>query len=211
MSRVHQLRFQKRKIHVRRAFWCASFAGKTITQGCVQFRRAQRVVTVHAHFERGPDNVGAATRGHDFFASREKRRTHRRRIFAAAATTIALLQVPDERSVLKREGQYRLKWKLEMTREVFTQMIIDFVPAVGENFPWIKNVLRIERIFDCAHHFKQLIPNLLAHVFGARDTDAMLSRKRAFELPNQRGGLIGHLPKFFQISRVMKIKHGSHV
>ena len=90
-------------------------------------------------------------------------------------------------------------------------MIVDLVPAISENFSRIKNVFRIERIFDCAHHTEQLVPELLAHVFGARDTDTVLGGERAFELPNQRGGLIRDLSKLFQIGRAMQIEHRSHV
>ena len=66
-----------------------------------------------------------------------------------------------------------------------------------ENFPRVENVFRIESIFDCAHHFEQLIAQLLAHVFRARDADAVLSGERTFKLPHERGSLISDLPKLF--------------
>ena len=59
-------------------------------------------------------------------------------------------------------------------REILAQMTIDFVPAIREDFAGIEDIFRIERAFDFTHHFEQLIAKLIAHVFGARDTDAML-------------------------------------
>ena len=80
-----------------------------------------------------------------------------------------------------------------------------------ENFPRIKKVLRIECALDLAHDFKQLVAELVAHVFGARDADAVLGGERAFELSHQRGGLIGDLPEFFQIGGTVQIEHRTHV
>src|SRR5207237_4972820 len=210
MPRVKHFRFEQREIHVGRTFRRASLAGETIAQRSIEFRRAQRIVSVHAEFERGPDDVGASARGHDFFARCDECRAHDRRVLAATGATIALLEIADERAVLKRKGEDRLKWKLEWAREVFAQMIVNpgrdaALPrkrsGAGaarqpylENFPRIENVFRIESIFDCAHHLEQLVAELLAHVFSAGDADAMLSGERTFELAHERGGLIGDLP-----------------
>ena len=76
-------------------------------------------------------------------------------------------------------------------------MIVDLVPTVAENFPRIKNVLRIECAFDLAQDFEQLVAELVAHILGARDADAVLGGERTFELTHQRGGLICDLPEFF--------------
>jgi len=65
-----------------------------------------------------------------------------------------------------------------------------------ENLSGIENVFRIERAFDFAHHAEQLIAELLAHVFSARRADSVLGRKRAFELPDERGSLIRDFPEF---------------
>ncbi len=83
--------------------------------------------------------------------------------------------------------------------------------AIVENFPGIENIFRIERIFDFAHHFEQLVPELLAHVFRARDADAVLGGERTFELPHQRRRLIGDLAEFFQIGRAMQIENGTNM
>src|SRR5437764_9067402 len=80
-----------------------------------------------------------------------------------------------------------------------------------ENFPWIKNVFRIERMFDFAHHPEQLTAELLAHVFSAGDAHTVLGGERTFELAHQRGGLIGDLSKFFQIGPAMEIENGPDV
>ena len=122
-----------------------------------------------------------------------------------------MLEIADERAVLEREGEHRLKWKLEWACEIFAQMIVDFMPPITEDFSGIKNVFRIECIFDCAHHLEQLVAELFAHVLCAGDADTMLSRKRTFELSHQGGGLIGHLSKFFQVRRAVEVEHRSHV
>ena len=43
-----------------------------------------------------------------------------------------------------------------------------------ENFSRVENIFGIERAFDFAHHFEQLIAKLVAHIFGASDADAVL-------------------------------------
>src|SRR5262249_60996280 len=98
--------------------------------------------------ERGRDDVRSAAGGHDFFAVGHKLRTHDAGVLKKAAAAVALLKVADERSVLEREREDRLKWKLERPREIFAQMTIDPVPLIGENLSWIKNVLRIKCALD---------------------------------------------------------------
>src|SRR6266511_6319425 len=90
-------------------------------------------------------------------------------------------------------------------------MVVDRVLAIGENFPWIKNVFWIEGPLNLSHDAEQLVSELLAHVFGARDADAVLSRERTLELPHQRRRLIGDLPEFFQIGRAMEIENGANM
>src|SRR5213076_2741698 len=115
--------------------------------------------------------------------------------FKAAPAAVALFQIADERTVFEREGEHRLEWDLQRSRKVFAQMIVDSVtdgPAVhpyGENFSRIENVFRIEHSLDLTHYSEQLIAKLLLHVFRARDADAVLGGKRAFELPHQRRSL----------------------
>src|SRR2546421_9155832 len=84
-------------------------------------------------------------------------------------------------------------------------MVVDPI-GKAKNFSRIENIPRIERLLDLALDVEQRVAELIAHVFSAGDADAMLGRKRAFELANQRGGLIGHQPEFSQIFGGMKIK-----
>src|SRR5437762_901369 len=163
-------------------------------------------MTVHAQLERRADDVSASARGHDFFASGHERWAHDAGLFKAAAAPIALLEISDERAIFKRKPQHGLKWELERACEIFAQMIVDLVPAIAEDFSRIENVFRIERIFDFAHYLEQFIAKLVAHVFSARDADAVLGGERPFELPHQRRSLIGDLSKLFQIGRAMKIE-----
>ena len=121
----------------------------------------------------------------------------------------------NERSLNAKASTW-LEWKLERPREIFAQMIVDLCDARAartrrRKFSRIENIFRIERAFDLAHHSEQLIAELLAHVFRARDADAVLGGERTFELPHQRGGLIGDLPEFFQIGRAVQIEHGSNM
>src|SRR5439155_26187911 len=153
----------------------------------------------------------AAARGHDLVARCDEGWAHDRGVLAATGTTIALLEIADKRAILERKGEHRLKWELERACEIFAQMIVDLVPAIAEDFSRIENVFRIERIFDFAHYFEQLIPDLLAHIFSARDANAVLSGERPFELPHERGRLICYLPEFFRIGRAMEIENRPNV
>src|SRR5215831_1554354 len=96
-------------------------------------------------------------------------------------------------------------------------MVVDSVSipvrlgTIGENFSGIENVLRIEHSFDLAHYSEQLISELIWHKFSARDADTVLGGKRAFELAHQCGGLIGNLPKLFQVVCIVQIEHGTDV
>ena len=60
----------------------------------------------------------------------------------------------------------------------------------------------------CAHHLEQLLAELLAHVFRARDADAVLGGERTFELPHQRRRLIGDLAEFFQSAALCRSSTG---
>src|SRR5262245_13873054 len=129
----------------------------------------QWIMSTDTQLQRRADDVGAATRGHDFFVSGHKRRTHNACLLKAAATAVALLQVADERTVFKRKGENGLEWKLQRPREVFAQMIIDSGRAGAlrrldvaarcpylENFSRIENIFRIEHLFDLTHYSEQL-------------------------------------------------------
>ena len=127
-----------------------------------------------AQFQRGANNVRATARGHHFFASGDERRAHNTGVFTAAAATVALFEVADERAILECERQYRLERKLERARKVFAQMAVYLVAAIGKNLSRIENIFRIEHALDLAQYSKQIIAELFLHVFGARDADAML-------------------------------------
>ena len=165
---MHQFRLEQREIHVGRAFRCAPFARETIAQRGIQFRRMQRIVSVDAQFQRRADDVGAAARGHDFFAGGHERRAHDAGLFKAAAAAVALFQIADERMILEREGEHGVEWELQRSCEVFAQMIVDSVlmpvrlGPIGENLSRIENIFRIERSLDLAHYSEQLIAELLA-------------------------------------------------
>ena len=85
------------------------------------------------------------------------------------------------------------------------------MPSVGENFPAVEDVLRIEHALDLAQDPEQVVAELIVHVLGARDADAVLGGERPFELSHQCGGLIGNLPEFFQVARGMQIENRAHV
>src|SRR4030095_2214687 len=131
---------KQRQVHVRRTFRRATFAGKTVAQRGVELGGFERVVSICSQFERGPNDVGAATCGHHFIMCRDESRTHDAALFKAAAAAVALLEVAYERPVLEREGEHRLKWKLERTGKIFAQMIVDFVSAIRENFSRVENI-----------------------------------------------------------------------
>src|SRR5215471_14904948 len=101
---------------------------------------------------------------------RDKRWTHDAALFQAAATAVALLEIADERPVLERKREHRLKWKLERPREICSEVRVDpgrdaaLRRPIGaarrpclKDFSWVKNIFRIERAFDFTHHSEQLV------------------------------------------------------
>src|SRR5262245_45627704 len=123
---MKQLGFQKREVHVRRAFHGTSFAGKAVAEGCFHFGGAQRVAGGNsAHFKRGADGGGASARGHNLIAGRDKSRTHRRRFFATTATTVALFEVACKRTVLGGKGQHRCERETQSVPGAEPQVFVD--------------------------------------------------------------------------------------
>src|SRR5438874_13004748 len=114
----------------------------------------QRVVTVYTHLERGADDVGAAARGHDLFSGGHESRTHDAAVFQAAAATVALFKVADERPVLERERQHRLEWKFKWASNIFAQMIVDPVAVILDNFSRIENAFRIKAEYELTHNLE---------------------------------------------------------
>src|SRR5689334_16360084 len=84
-------------------------------------------------------------------------------------------------------------------------MTVDLIRE-PKNFSGIENVFRIKGVLDLAHHIQKRVAQLVAHVFGARYADTVLSRKRTSELPNKHGGLIGNQSILSQILRRVQIQ-----
>src|SRR5207248_3030458 len=103
------------------------------------------------------------------------------------------------------------EWQFDRSRKILTQPRVDLKIAGAENFPRVHPVARIENAFDLTHCSEQLVAQLFAHVFRARDADTVLGRERTFELFHQSGGLVRDLAKFFQIFGAMKIKYRSNM
>src|SRR5438045_3322192 len=97
-------------------------------------------MAVNTKLERSADDVSPATRRHHFVAGGEKRRAHGRRIFATTATTVALLEIVNERPVLKSECEHWFKRQFHRLLEIIAQVIVDFVPAIAQNLTRIKNI-----------------------------------------------------------------------
>src|SRR5262249_14140698 len=131
-SRVKHFRLQQRQVHVRRTFRGATLAGETVAQRGVELGGFQWVVSIFSQFERGPDDVGSTTRGHNFIMCGDERGAHDAGLFKAAAAAVALLEVACERPVLERKREHRLKWKLKRTIKILAQMIVDLVSVVRE-------------------------------------------------------------------------------
>ena len=214
---MKHFRLKQRQVHIRRTFRRATFAGETVAQRGVELGGFQRVMPVCSQFERCPNNIGAAARGHHFIMCRDERWAHDAALFKTATAAVALLEVTCEGPVFERKREHWLKWKLERTSKILSQMIIDSVSMpvrlgpIRENFSRVENIFGIERAFDFAHHLQQLIAKLVAHIFGARDADAVLGGERTFELTHQRGSFIRDLPEFFQIGGAVHIEHRSHM
>src|SRR6266545_1589965 len=111
---------------------------------------------VTAKFERTPDNIRAAARGHDLVVRRHEGRAHDAGLFQATTATVALFKIAHERAILERERQARLKWQLDWSREIIPQVIVDLI-GEAENFSGIKNVFRVERALDFTHYVEQRV------------------------------------------------------
>ena len=118
-----------------------------------------------------------------------------------------MLKVADEGSIFEGEGEPGRELQIDGSDKIFAQTGINLETASAENLSRIHPVPRIENAFDLAHRSEQFVAQLFAHVFRARDPDAVLGRERTFELFHQRRGLVRDLVKLFQIFRAMKIEH----
>ena len=157
------------------------------------------------------DDVRATACRHDLFTGGDERRAHHRRVFATTAAAVALLEIADERLVLKGKGEPRLERQFDRSGEIIAQVTVDLVSAIAENFSGIKNIFWIERIFDSTHDVQQFIAELFVHILGACDADAVFRGKRAAKLPNECRCFVRHSSKLFQITSLMQIQHRSHV
>src|ERR1700726_69305 len=81
---------------------------------------------VGAQLQRGANDVGAPARGHDLFARGDECWAHDRRVFAATATAVALLEIADERAILERKCKSWFKWQLERFGEILAEVVVDF-------------------------------------------------------------------------------------
>ena len=72
-------------------------------------------------------------------------------------------------------------------------------------------MFRVEYAFDLTHRAEQFVTELFAHVFRARDADSVFGRERAFELPDERGSLIGYLSEAFRSAALCRIDHRPNV
>ena len=114
-----------------------------------------------------------------------ERWAHDAGFFETTPATVALFQVADERMVFECEAERGFEGKFERSREVFAQMIVYSVlhglPQPRDphlkNFSRIENAFWVERSLDLAHYSEQLIAELLAHVFRARDANTVLGGK----------------------------------
>src|SRR5438046_10182207 len=121
-----------------------------------------------------PYHVGPTAGGHNFFAGREESGTHRGHFLAAAAAAVALLQIADEGPIFERESEPGRELQFDRSRKIFTQTRVYLTLASAENFSRIHPAEGIDNAFDFAHRYEQIVAQLFAHVFGARDTDTML-------------------------------------
>src|SRR4029077_470743 len=197
MSRVKHLRFEQCQIDVRWTFRRATLTGETIAKRGIEFSRFQRIMSIHAYLECGANDVGAPAGGHDFVTCGDESRAHDRCVLAATAATVALFEIADEGAILERKRQARRERKLQWPRKIVPQVIVDLMPAVAQDFARVENVFWIKSLFDLAHESEQFVAELLPHVIGARDPDAVLRRKRTLELPNERRRLISDEAEFF--------------
>ena len=84
-----------------------------------------------------------------------------------------MLEIADERVVFKSKGESRLERQLDRSGEIVAEVIVDLV-GEPKDFSGIENIFWIERALDFAHDVEERVPELLAHVLRARDSDAML-------------------------------------
>jgi len=99
-------------------------------------------VPIGAQRERRANDIGTSARGHNFIARGDECWAHDRRIFAAAAAAVALLEIADERPILERKCKSWLKWKLERFGEILAQVIVDSGRVGALRRPYLLKVLR---------------------------------------------------------------------
>src|SRR5207248_11744784 len=117
---IKHVGFNQREIDVVKAFRRETFTVEAIAERGIEFGRFQLILTTAAQFERSPDDVGATAGGHDFVVCRQERRAHNAGLFETTATTVALLEIADERAVLEREREARLERQLDRLCEIVT-------------------------------------------------------------------------------------------
>ncbi len=203
--------FQQRQVDVGRTFRRAGFAREAVAQRRFHFPGAQRIALEAAQLQRRADRVGPAARGHDFLARGDKRRAHGRRLLETAAAAVALLEIAHERTVLGRERQPRLERQFQRRARAQPQICVNPVTVVGNDFPGIEQLVRVEGFLDLPHQQKHLFADLLLEKFRSRNAHAVLTGERSVELPHQRGNFPGNLAELFQVRGRVQVQHGPHV
>src|SRR5438105_10124512 len=82
-------------------------------------------MTGRSHFQRGANDVGPSARGHDFFARGDECWAHDRRVFAASAAAVALLEIADERVIFEGERKSWRKREFDRPLVILAQVIVD--------------------------------------------------------------------------------------
>ena len=209
---VQQFCFEQRQIDIGRAFRGAGLAGEAVAESGVEFRSVQSIaIRLTTTLQSGPDRVRAATGGHDLLTCREESRAHRRRILAAAAAPVALLQVADKRFVAGREGEDRLERQFETIAAAHPQVGVDPVASIRDDLAGIEQVVRIERRLDLPRQLHQLRSEVRRQIFGARHADAVLSGQRTLELKDQSGDFVAQLSELTDVVGVVQIENGADV
>src|SRR5262249_39293336 len=153
-------------------------------QSDIELGAAKRVA-VKALLERGADDIGAPASGHDFLTGGDESGAHRRRLFAAPATAIALFEVSYERFIFGGKRQDRSEWQLQFPTRSQAKVRVDLEAAIGNDLSGVEQRVRVKRIFDLAHDTKQTVADLVGHEFRSGDADPMFGGERAFELTDE--------------------------
>ncbi|HXJ75663.1 MAG TPA: hypothetical protein VNM37_22595, partial [Candidatus Dormibacteraeota bacterium] len=122
-----------------------------------------------------------------------------------------MFEMPDERFVFGGVSEHGRERQFVRGLGPEPHIGIATITAVAENLSGIKEPSGIEGILDLLHDGVELIAELVADEFGARDPDSVFAGQRSFELPHERGDILHDLPELFQIGRGVQIKDRPHM